>query len=122
MSWYGRHREAQALIFPALSLRLASAPSARRSASANDWVPRNPHRHLLQGHRGPVAKVAFHPVFNQIASCSEDNTIKFWDWETGDFERTLKGHTKAVMDVDFDSVGRLLGEFLCQEDGRDALR
>jgi platelet-activating factor acetylhydrolase IB subunit alpha len=45
--------------------------------------------------------VAFHPVFSVLASGSEDYTIKIWDWELGEMERTVKGHTKAVLDVDF---------------------
>lgn len=45
--------------------------------------------------------VAFHPVFSSLASGSEDYTIKIWDWELGELERTIKGHTKAVLDVDF---------------------
>ena len=56
-----------------------------------------------------IAKVAFHPTFNLIASASEDATVKIWDWETGEFERTLKGHTKAVNDLDFDHKGQYLG-------------
>lgn len=27
--------------------------------------------------------------------------IKIWDWELGELERTLKGHTRAVLDVDY---------------------
>lgn len=46
-----------------------------------------------------------------VVSASEDSTIKVWDWEDGTLERTVKGHTKAVMDVDFDSKGNYLGEF-----------
>lgn len=61
-----------------------------------------------------VTRAAFHPVFSQIATSSEDASIKIWDWETGDFERTLKGHTKAVQDVDFDSTGNLLAS--CSSD------
>ena len=91
-----------------LNEELAAAPSAKRSASLTDWVPRASPRHTLQGHRSPVTKVAFHPVFSQVVSASEDTTIKLWDWETGDFERTLKGHTKAVTDVEFDSKGNFL--------------
>lgn len=88
-----------------LQEELAAAPSAKRSASLNEWVPRASARHTMQGHRMPVTKVSFHPVFSQVASASEDTTVKLWDWETGEFERTLKGHTKAVQDVNFDSKG-----------------
>ena len=33
-----------------------------------------------------------------------------WDYETGDFERTMKGHTDAVQDLAFDHTGKILGE------------
>ena len=41
-----------------------------------------------------------------MVSSSEDATIKVWDYETGDFERTLKGHTDAVQDLAFDHSGK----------------
>jgi platelet-activating factor acetylhydrolase IB subunit alpha len=93
----------------ALQEELSLSP-ARRTASQVDWVPRAPAAHVLTGHRSPVTRVAFHPQYSIIASASEDATVKIWDWETGEFERTLKGHTKAIMDVDFDHKGHLLGE------------
>lgn len=31
-----------------------------------------------------------------------------WDYEAGDFERTLKGHTDSVQDISFDQTGKLL--------------
>ena len=43
-----------------------------------------------------------------MVSSSEDATIKVWDYETGDFERTLKGHTDAVQDLAFDHTGNFL--------------
>ncbi|OTA22160.1 hypothetical protein BTJ68_14348 [Hortaea werneckii EXF-2000] len=48
-----------------------------------------------------ITSVAFHPLFSSLASGSEDCTIKIWDYELGELERTLKSHTKAVLDVDF---------------------
>ena len=74
---------------------------SRRNADPVAWLPRSPARHTLQSHRDPVNCVAFHPIFSSLASGSEDTTIKIWDWELGELERTLKGHTKAVLDCDF---------------------
>lgn len=34
--------------------------------------------------------------------------FQVWDYETGDFERTLKGHTDSVQDISFDHTGKLL--------------
>src|SRR3954447_13016775 len=87
---------------------LNSAP-IRKTNNAVDWVPRAPEKYTLTGHRNPVTRVTFHPVFSVIASASEDTSIKIWDYETGDFERTLKGHTKPVQDIAFDAKGNYLG-------------
>lgn len=96
---------------------LASAPTKRPSASSPDWLPRAPARHSLAGHRSPVTQVTFHPSFSIVVSASEDGSLKVWDWETGDFERTVKGHTKSVKDVDFDSKGSFLGQSCTQSIG-----
>jgi platelet-activating factor acetylhydrolase IB subunit alpha len=82
-------------------LETATPLSSNRKIDPVTWLPRNPARHTLQGHRLPVTSVAFHPIFSSLASASEDSTIKIWDWELGELERTLKGHTKSVLDVDF---------------------
>ena len=37
-----------------------------------------------------------------------------WDYESGDFERTLKGHTDAVNDIAFESSGKTLAS--CSSD------
>ena len=74
---------------------------SRRNQDPTSWLPRSPARHVLQSHRSPVTCVAFHPVFSSLASGGEDTTIKIWDWELGELERTVKGHTRAVLDVDY---------------------
>lgn len=76
--------------------------------SATEWIPRPPERFNLTGHRATVTRVIFHPTYSVIASCSEDATIKIWDYESGNFERTLKGHTDVVQDIAFDPNGKLL--------------
>ncbi|AEO68479.1 e45387d5-f541-4073-a529-f7352eaf8961 [Thermothielavioides terrestris] len=78
-----------------------ATPTSRQNKDPVNWLPKSPARHTLQSHRNPITCVAFHPVFSSLASGSEDQTIKIWDWELGELERTIKGHTKAVLDVDF---------------------
>ncbi|KRZ97844.1 Lissencephaly-1 -like protein A [Trichinella sp. T8] len=86
---------------------ILGAPT-RDKRSPTEWIPRPPEKYTLSGHRASVVRVVFHPVFSLIATCSEDATIKIWDFETGDFEKTLKGHTDCVQDIAFDHTGKLL--------------
>ncbi|KAK5662636.1 hypothetical protein OQA88_8550 [Cercophora sp. LCS_1] len=86
----------------ALQGELSNAtPTSRQNKDPVAWLPKSPARHTLQSHRSPITCVAFHPIFSSLASGSEDQTIKIWDWELGELERTIKGHTKAVLDVDY---------------------
>lgn len=50
--------------------------STRDRNNPSDWIPRPPEKYSMVGHRGPVTRVVFHPVFNVIVSSSEDATIK----------------------------------------------
>lgn len=74
---------------------------SKRNQDPTSWLPRAPPRHTLESHRLPVNCVAFHPIFTSLASGSEDCSIKIWDWELGELERTLKGHTNQVHDLDY---------------------
>lgn len=42
--------------------------------------------------------------------CLYSYFLQIWDYETGDYERTLKGHTDSVQDVAFDHSGKWLGK------------
>ncbi|RFU25562.1 hypothetical protein B7463_g10784, partial [Scytalidium lignicola] len=77
------------------------ASLSKRNQDPTSWLPRSPARHTLESHRSPVTCIAFHPIFSSLASGSDDYSIKIWDWELGELERTVKGHTRPVLDLDF---------------------
>ncbi|EDQ86544.1 uncharacterized protein MONBRDRAFT_35260 [Monosiga brevicollis MX1] len=86
----------------------ARAPRSRTTTKMEEWVPRPPATVAVDGHRLPITAVAIHPSFAVMASASEDASIKLWDMESGNFERSLKGHTNAVNDIAYDREGNRL--------------
>ncbi|MDR3734017.1 MAG: WD40 repeat domain-containing protein [Acidobacteriaceae bacterium] len=82
--------------------------------TSSDHLPQAPEKMVLQGHRGQVTKVLFHPVYSLLVSASEDATIKVWDLETGKPERSLKDHTGVVNDLAFNLPGTILAS--CSSD------
>ncbi|KAK2590404.1 Lissencephaly-1 [Conoideocrella luteorostrata] len=75
--------------------------ASKQNQDPTSWLPTLPPRYSLQSHKGNVNCVSFHPIFSSIASGSDDCTIKIWDWEFGELEKTIKGHTQAVRDLDY---------------------
>lgn len=80
----------------------------KKNNNSNDCFPRQPEVFSFSGHRSTITQVEFHPVYQILASASEDCTIKIWDLESGELERTLKGHTKSINDILFTANGNLL--------------
>lgn len=74
----------------------------------NKLFPKPSEKAKLTGHRAPVTSVCLHPTFTILASCSEDGSIRVWDFESSTLEKTLKGHTGTINAVTFDSSGNLL--------------
>ncbi|KAJ5337057.1 G-protein beta WD- 40 repeats containing protein [Penicillium brevicompactum] len=63
-------------------------------------------RKTLIGHIGPVTAVAFSADGQQIASGSDDTTIKLWNPRTGDLEKCLSGHSSQITAISFSSDGK----------------
>ncbi|OAG32019.1 coatomer, subunit beta' [Nematocida displodere] len=56
----------------------------------------------VQAHKDFIRKIAVHPTLPYIATCSDDGSIKIWDYSK-DLSpvRSLEGHTHFVMSAEF---------------------
>lgn len=54
--------------------------------STGDAIPREPCKSKMMGHRARVTRCIFHPVYDQLATSSEDASIKIWNYETSEVE------------------------------------
>jgi platelet-activating factor acetylhydrolase IB subunit alpha len=103
-----KDQEIQSLNLPTNLARFTSGSGGGVNKSPSEWLPRPPEKYTLTGHRATITRCIFHPIYSVIVSCSEDTTIKLWDYDGGNYERTLKGHTDVVQDLAFDAYGKLL--------------
>jgi WD40 repeat protein len=62
----------------------------------------------LQGHSAQIFHTNFSPDGKQLATTSEDQTIRLWDAETGQELRTFSGHTGPTTGVIFNPEGTRL--------------
>jgi WD40 repeat protein len=88
---------------PVLAGLLASATPGtdfwlRPLASCLDG-PVGPLMRTLKGHVSRVTAVGLTPDGKQVVSCSEDKTLRVWDWESGECKKTLTGHRDGIAEV-----------------------
>ncbi|PSN11515.1 hypothetical protein C7293_23965 [filamentous cyanobacterium CCT1] len=62
----------------------------------------------LAGHQSWVTAVAFNPQQPVLVSGSLDDTLRIWNWPSGDLLHSLKGHARGVNDVTIDRRGQVL--------------
>jgi WD40 repeat protein len=71
----------------------------------SDW---HPAFQTLEGHQDSVWAIAFSHDCKQLASASDDKTVRLWDPATGAALQTLEGHWDWVTAITFSQDGRLL--------------
>jgi len=73
-----------------------------------EGMPKQPEKFVCLGHKQKISKVAFHPIYDILASSSDDASIKLWDTETGENDKTMRGHTKKINYITFNNQGTFL--------------
>lgn len=68
----------------------------------------NQYNILVSGHTSCVNHVAFVPKTNYLVSCSDDLTIRLWDYSLNKLEAILRGHEGIVWNVCGSDSGELL--------------
>ena len=65
-------------------------------------------KNTLEEHTRDVSSLSWHPVTKQLASGSDDNTIKIWDTNTGKCLLTLEAPKEAVWSLSWHPDGQHL--------------
>ena len=71
-------------------------------------MPQGRKLKVLKGHSRRIESVAWTPDGTQLATGSQDKTVKVWNTKTGQLLHTLSGHEKPVRGVTWSPDGKLL--------------
>ncbi len=110
------------MILATVDLNATGGSSGEDSTSIRLWelteTSASPLR-TLEGHNAEIDKVAFTADGSSLVSSSYDETIKVWDWQTGQEKQTLSGYSsnpeRASFNLSPDSqliAGDFTGGFL----------
>jgi WD40 repeat protein len=71
-------------------------------------VPTAKLLHILEGHDATINYAVFHPTKKELATCSDDSTVKIWNTNNGELIATLMGHKGEVNHAEYNSDGSKL--------------
>jgi len=96
--------------------KLVIHPHFAKSAFAgvDIWSMKTGLKRVLQWKGNRAREVAIVPNGSEIATAS-DNTIRFWNLQTGKLMRTLKGHKSDIISLTFSADSKTLAS--CAKDG-----
>ena len=60
---------------------MATLPNKKQNGPVNSeelYILKKPAKYELKGHKSNITALAFHPQYTQLATSSEDGTIKIW--------------------------------------------
>lgn len=72
------------------------------------WLPNMQNMKAFQAHDDTIRDLSFSCTDNKFATCSDDNTVKVWDFIDSVEERVLEGHGWDVRCVDWHPTWPLL--------------
>src|SRR5205823_5513288 len=72
------------------------------------WNVESAEVRTLQGHKGRVSAMAFHPDGRQLATVAADGMLRLWNTAEGPAHSIFHGHPAPVSSVAFSADGRQL--------------
>ncbi|WP_271253833.1 nSTAND1 domain-containing NTPase [Pseudanabaena sp. Chao 1811] len=86
---------------------VASTVKTRVILSMQEVIYGMKEKNRLKGHSSGVYSIAFSPDGKQLATASDDNTVKIWSSDGKELQ-TLKGHSSGVYSIAFSPDGKQL--------------
>ncbi|TGZ59096.1 hypothetical protein CRM22_009268 [Opisthorchis felineus] len=73
--------------------------TADHSGYVKYWQANMNNVEMYQAHKEPIRGVSFCPFDNKFVTCSDDSTVRIWDFHRCAEERVLRGHGSDVRSV-----------------------
>ncbi|CAH8452572.1 unnamed protein product, partial [Heterobilharzia americana] len=82
--------------------------TADHSGYVKYWQANMNNVEMYQAHKEPIRGVSFCPFDNKFVTCSDDSTVRIWDFHRCTEERVLRGHGSDVRSVAWHPVLSLI--------------